>query len=196
MYRTTGVAIAVVATLLAAPAAAQFSDAYNFLKAVRDKDGAKANELIGKPGNTIVDTRDLDTGETALMIATKRGDIAWMGFALQNGANPNIRDRENNTPLIAASVSRFAEGVRLLIAFKAQLDMQNRVGETALLKAVQNRDIGTTKQLIEAGASPDVGDNSGLTARAAAENDPRNAPIARLLKDIAVRKPAAMQGPR
>ncbi len=196
MYRATALAVAAAVMVVATPAAAQFSDAFNFLKAVRDKDGAKANELIAKPGNTIVDTRDLATGETALMIATKRGDVAWMGFALQNGANTGIRDRDGNTALIVASVSRFAEGVRLLLAFKAQPDLQNRLGETALLKAVQNRDIAATKQLIEAGASPDISDNSGLTPRAAADNDPRNAPIARLLKDIAVRKPAPFQGPR
>ena len=38
-------------------ASAQFSDSYNFLKAVRDRDGSKATDLLSKPGTVIVDTR-------------------------------------------------------------------------------------------------------------------------------------------
>ena len=186
-------ALLVMAT--AQPVLAQFSESYNFLKAVREKDGGKATEALGKPGSTIVNVRDTDTGDTAIHIVTKRSDAPWMGFMIQKGANINARDGQGNTPLIIAAISRFAEGVDLLIRVKAQLDVQNRLGETALLKAVQNRDLATAKLLLEAGASPDITDSSGSSARSAAMGDPRAASIARLIKDVPVRAAKPMQGP-
>ncbi len=181
--------------LAATPATAQFSDAYTFLKAVKDKDAAKAREMIEKPGNAFVNTRDSETGETPLHIVTRRSDSAWLGFILQAGANINARDRDGNTALLIAAQTRWTEGVQILISVRAQVDAQNRLGETALQKAVQNRDTTTAKVLIDAGASPDIGDNSGVTARSLADSDPRAAAMARLLKDVPVRKPKPTQGP-
>jgi ankyrin repeat protein len=60
---------------------------------------------------------------------------------------------------------------------------------------VQNRDTNIAKALIEAGANPDLTDNSGTTARALAEADPRAAAIAKLLKDVPARKARPAQGP-
>nr|WP_310524308.1 ankyrin repeat domain-containing protein [Polymorphobacter sp.] len=193
-WMTIGLAIAALG--MAVPAAAQFSDSYNFLKAVREKDAAKAKEIMDKPGaNTIVNTRDNDTGETGLHIATKRSDAAWVGFMLQEGANANARDREGNTPLMLATQVRWADGVRILTSVKAQVDLQNRLGETALQKAVQNRDSFTAKLLLDAGANPDINDNSGSSARALASADPRATAVARLLKDVPVRTMKPAQGP-
>lgn len=184
-----------VAPALEAPARAQFSDSYNFLKAVKDKDGGKATEFLDKPGNTVVNTRELDSGDTALHIVTRRGDISWVGFLVGKGANLNLKDREGNTPLMLATIARWTEGVSLYAKLKADTNAQNRLGETPLLRAVQNRDSATAKLLIDAGASPDIADNSGITARAAADADPRAAAIQKLLKDVPVKKPRAMQGP-
>ena len=185
-----------LALLAGQPAAAQFSESYNFLKAVKDKDGGKATEFLDKPGgNTIVNTKDGDSGETALHIVTRRGDLNWTGFLISKGANINTRDREGNTPLIIATIARWTEGVALLTKIKAQVDGQNRLGETAFLKAVQGRDSYNAKALIDAGANPDINDSSGVSARSAADSDPRAATIAKLLKDVPVRKAKAMQGP-
>ena len=96
-------------------AMAQFSDSYTFLKAVRDRDGAKVTELIDKPGSTIVNTRDISTGETALMIATRARDLTWMNFLLGKGANPNLADRQGITPLMTATQLRFPEGAQLFL---------------------------------------------------------------------------------
>lgn len=193
--RGFGAMMAVLALAGSVPATAQFSESYNFLKAVREKDGGKATEALDKPGNTIVNTRDSDTGDTALHIVTKRSDLTWMGFLIGKGANANAKDSAGNTPLIIATISRFAEGVDLLTKIKVQVDIQNRLGETALLKAVQNRDVTSAKMLLEAGANPDISDSSGISARKAAEADPRAANIAKLLKDIPVRAARPVQGP-
>lgn len=185
----------VLALALASPAAAQFSDSYNFLKAVKERDVNKAVELADKPGTTIVNTRDGDTGEAAIHVVTKRTDIGWLGLLYQKGANLNMKDRDGNTPLILASISRWSEGVATLIRLKAQVNLQNRLGETALLKAVQARALDVAKLLIEAGANPDIADNSGISARAAVESDPRATAMAKLMKEIPVKTPSKMQGP-
>jgi ankyrin repeat protein len=179
----------------AVPAAAQFSDSYNFIKAVKDKDVNKAIEIADKPGTTVVNTRDADTGDYPIHIVTRRTDIGWVGLVVQKGGNINAKDASGNTPLILASIARWQEGAALFIRLKAQLNAQNRLGETALLKAVQARDYELTKLLVDAGANPDLGDNSGTTARSTADADPRAANIAKLLKTIPVRSNKAVQGP-
>jgi ankyrin repeat protein len=181
---------------LAMPAAAQFSDSYNFIKAVRDKDGVKAQEILDKPGsNTIINARDNDSGDAAIHITVRRTDAPWMGFLLRAGANPNVRDREGNTPLMLATQVRWTEGLQLLLGLRVQVDAQNRLGETALLKATQARDLESVKLLLEARASPDVADNSGRTARAFAATDPRGTSIAKLFSDVPVKKQMKVQGP-
>jgi ankyrin repeat protein len=195
LARALAMGVAIFGLLATAPAAAQFSDAYNFLKAVKDKDGAKATELLDKPGNTMVNTRDGDTGETALHIVTRRGDLTWVGFLVGKGANVNVKDREGNTPLIIATIARWSEGVALFAKLRADVNAQNRLGETALLKAVQGRDSYNAKALLDAGANPDISDSSGISARSAANEDPRAASIARLIKDVPVRAPRPVQGP-
>lgn len=187
-----GTAIAVVAT----PAAAQFSDGYNFLKAVRDKDVLKAKSLIDKPGSTIINARDGDTGETALMIAIRRRDTPWMGFLLQNGADPNLRDREGNTPLGIAALNAFPDGVRVMIAAKAQVDGANNRGETPLIKAVQMRDAISVQYLLNAGADPDRTDNlAGMSARDYAARDIRSGPIAKALAEAPKKGVKKSMGP-
>ncbi|WP_310498610.1 ankyrin repeat domain-containing protein [Sandarakinorhabdus sp.] len=181
--------------LPATPAAAQFSESYTWLKAVKDKDVGKAIEMADKPGTTVVNTRDLDTGDAAIHIVTKRGDIGWVGLIVQKGGNINAKDGQGNTPLILASLARWQDGASLFIQLKAQINAQNRLGETALLKAVQGRDANMAKLLIESGANPDLADNSGVSARTAASNDPRAAAIVRMLKDVPVRAARNVQGP-
>jgi ankyrin repeat protein len=191
--------VALTALLLAmgsgGPAAAQFSDSYNFLKAVKDREVNTAVELADKPGSTVVNARDGDTGEGAVHIVTRRGDLGWLGLLYQKGANLNLKDREGNTPLILAAVTRWSEGVVTLIRLKAQVNLQNRLGETALLKVVQARDYALAKALLDAGANPDIADNSGISPRIAASEDPRAANIAKLFAAVPEKKMGKMQGP-
>ena len=56
-FARLGLAGAMAMMLAAGPATAQFSDSYNFLKAVKDRDGNKATDLISRPGTVIIDTK-------------------------------------------------------------------------------------------------------------------------------------------
>ena len=187
-------AFAVVLTV-ATPAAAQFSDGYKFIKAVKDKDGAAAEKILNTPGTTLVNIRDDATGDMALHIVVKRRDIGWLGYLLQHNANPNVRNTEGATPLLLAATANFDEAVRVLTALKVQVDLANRLGETPLLKAVQTRNASIARMLLDAGASPDATDNSGNSPRSVALADPRGGIIARMLKDAPSRKTAPAQGP-
>lgn len=188
---------AAIALAGAAPAAAQFSDGYNFLKAVRDRDVTKAKTLIDKPGSTIINARDITSGETALMIAIRRRDAPWIAFLLQNGADPNMKDKEGNTPLLVASQNAFSDGVRLMLAGKAQVDAGNSRGETALIKSVQMKDSASVQLLLNAGADPDRTDSfAGMSARQYAERDVRSGPVARMLEEAPKKEKKAIMGPR
>ena len=189
------VPLAAVAVLAAAPAAAQFSEGYKFIKAVKDKDGAAATKLLDTAGSTVVNARDGESGDTALHIVTRQRNLEWIGFLLQHGANVDLRDRDGATPLLLAATTGNAEAVRIFLLVHAQVDAANRLGETPLMKAVQARDPVSARALLEAGADPDHTDNTGNSPRKAALADTRGGPVPRLLKDAAARKSAPQQGP-
>src|SRR5690606_16938133 len=68
---------------LGAPAAAQtYSDGHKFLEAVKKRDSTTVDELLGKPGSTLVNSRDLSNGRTALHIAVDRRDQQWITFQI------------------------------------------------------------------------------------------------------------------
>ncbi|MDI1295229.1 MAG: ankyrin repeat domain-containing protein [bacterium] len=187
-----------LALLSPAVAQAQFSDNYNFLKAVKDADGQNPTDLIQTPGSTVINSRDVSTGETALHIVIARRDNAWLGFLLGKGANPNLADNQGNTPLMKAVQGRFEEGARTLIARGAQIDKPNGSGETPLIRAVQLRDLGLVRLLVAQGASADKRDAiAGMSARDYANRDSRTPG---LVDAINAAKPAAapkgpVQGP-
>jgi ankyrin repeat protein len=163
-----------LALLCPVAAQAQFSDNYNFLKAVKDADGQKVTDLLQKPGSTVVNSRDVTSGETALHIVIARRDATWLAFMLAKGGNPNLTDNAGNTPLMKAVQGRFEEGVRTLIAQGAQVDKVNGSGETPLIRAVQLRDLGLVRLLVAQGANPDKRDSiAGMSARDYANRDNR-----------------------
>ncbi len=189
-FRRAFIGLALLAA--ATPALAQFSDSYNFLKAVRDRDGAKATDLLGKGSPTLVDTPDFTTGERGLHIAVKARDLAWVGFLVQKGARIDLKDNQGDTPLMAAARIGNIEAARILISRGANLNVSNSAGETPLIAAVQRRDLAMTRLLLSQGADPARRDTgTGLTARDYAVRDGRSESIIKLIDDT---KPVAKKG--
>lgn len=170
VLRKATLAIGLAAAIVAAPAAAQMmSDGYEFLEAVRERDGTKVTQALSRPGSVLVNARDITTGQTALHIVTERRDAVWIRFLTGKGADPNIRDKNGNTPLSIAVRLGFVEGVRELIEAGADIDVTSATGETPLIAAIHRRDMAIVELLLENGANPDRTDNSGRSARDYAE---------------------------
>jgi len=175
--------LAAMGMALAMPAAAQFSDGYKFLEAVKKRDGAAATQALDEPGSTIVNARDISSGESALHIVVARRDTTWLQFLLSKGANPNIRDNNGVTPLELAAGLRYLDGIETLVDAGANVDETNSTGETPLMLAAHGRDGEMAKMLLEAGADPDKADNSGRSARDYATLDGRTSPVLGLIED-------------
>lgn len=155
-----------VALALTVPAAAQFqSEGYQFLEAVKDREGEKATEMLSKNGSQVVNTRDITNGDTGLHIAVARSDGLWVRFLLQRGADPNIRNKKGISPLQLATALGFVEGVEALIKGGANINVADQTGETPLITAVHARNVALVRLLLEKNADPDRADNSGRSAR-------------------------------
>ena len=186
-YRLSAKAMAVLVAALGAilipiPASAQFSDTYKFLRGVRDRDFETVRDLVERPSSTVINVRDRSTGEGALHIVIRRRDSRWLLYLLRQNANPNIRDREGNAPLHIAAQIGYPDAVNWLRIVNADLNARNDRGETPLILAVQQRNGTIVRQLIDAGASPDIADSVvGLSARDYAARDARAADILEIL---------------
>lgn len=192
--------LSVLSLLIAAPAALpaqRMSESYEFLKAVRDADGNKVTEMLDKPGSTIVNTKDSGTGETALHIVTKRGDVTYMRFLLARGANPNMQDQQGNTALLLAVNNSCGECIDALTAKRANVNLGNSAGETPLIRAVQLRNLELTRTLLTAGANPDQADVlAGMSARDYARRDARSPALVKLLEEAPKATTRTVSGPR
>lgn len=187
MFRRADVRLASLSLLAAAtafaaqPAIAQYRGGYAFIQAVESRDGTKATDAL-KDDPTYVNTRNPDTGETALIISTKRRDIQWVRWLLSKDADPSIADRQGVTPLMHTALLSFTEGADVLLADKAPVDQTNRRGETALILAVQAKSPAMVRLLIKSGANPDKADHiAGMSARDYAKRDDRTGTILPLL---------------
>lgn len=175
--RILGASVTAAMLFAAAPASAQqFSDSYNFLEAVRKEDGSKVTQMVTDSKSRIVNTKNRD-GDGALHIIVRKGDeqsAVYLRFLLQHDANPDLPDRDGNTPMMVAINSGYAEGVKILLTYKAKVNQRNAKGETPLIRAVQLRDQDLVHVLLDAGADPDQADViAGMSARDYAKADRR-----------------------
>jgi ankyrin repeat protein len=192
-----GLAAALALGALAVPAAAQkFSDSYTFLKAVKERDGSKAEELLARPSAAVLNAKDTGSGEGALHIVTRGRDRGWLGFILGKGARADIQNKDGDTPLILATQLGWVEGAEILLSVGANVDLPNRQGETPLMFAVRNTDAAMVRLLIEKGANPKRPDNvTGYSALDHAKQNVRAASIVKLLEAAPAKPARAVAGP-
>jgi len=193
VVKQLGFALFMAAALVPAPAIAQAltTATYDFIDAVKKSDGNKAIDLLNQHPSGLVDARD-DDGNTALIIAISRSDENWTGFLLNKGADPNLKGKGGDTPLIAAARVDFLEAAQWLLGMGAKVDEDNRMGETPLIVAVQRRDAPLVKLLLDHGANPDKSDSAaGYSARDYAARDSRAREILKLIEDKKPKSAAA-----
>ena len=172
-------ALAVALALAAVPAAAQnFSESYNYLKGVRERDGAAVTAIVATPNPAVINARDTSTGEGALHILVRGRDLTWLSFIISKGARVDLQSNDGATPLSLAAQLGWYEGAELLLHRRANPNLGNRRGETPLILAVQRRDLPMVRLLHSGGANPNQTDNvAGYSAIDYARQDRRAAAI-------------------
>jgi len=105
------------------------------------------------------------SGDSALILAIRFGDIEAVRFLLQNGADVNLPDSKGCTPLITAITYENLEIANLIATFKPSVNLRNYNGVSALMEAAGWNMQGEVLQyLIENGAKLDLEDELGNTA--------------------------------
>ena len=198
MALTPRLAILIASGMLAlsAPLAAQQfgSPGYRLLESVRKAEINDFNTLIAQQPN-LINTRDIQTGDTPLLTTVERRDVAWTNLMLLRGADANMGNNQGIRPLIRAVQLSWQPGVTVLLARGARINDSANDGQTALHYAVLRRDLAMVRTLIAAGANPDLTDNvSGKTPRDLAREDRRAAAVLAALDERPTN--AAANGPQ
>ena len=188
--------LAATIALAAGPAAAQFSDSFNFIKAVKDANGSDAMTYLNKPGQPVLNARDGESGGTALHIVTRRHDATWLSFLLARGADTALRDKQGLTPLLIAAQGSDVASATLLLQAGANVNAIDTNGETPLILAVHNRDLPMTRLLLTNRANPDTADTiAGKSARDYAQEDRRGTALVKMFDEAKAKPPTRVMGP-
>jgi uncharacterized protein len=99
-----------------------------------------------------------------LLLSAREGEMEKCRALLSAGANVNVRDGNENTPLMGAATYGMLETVDFLIKAKAELNAVDRIGATALVKAAQKGHFETVFLLWDSGADVQTRDSFGKSA--------------------------------
>jgi ankyrin repeat protein len=141
-------------------------------EAVLEGDAAEVRRLLGSgvdPNQTVS-----STGRNALIVATYNFDPLIYKLLLYAGADPNASDNHNDTPLHFAAWKNLPQAVGLLLAHGADINACNFSKQTALwvvcaysmedwITGKHDRALAGGTTLLEAGADPNLPDESGST---------------------------------
>jgi ankyrin repeat protein len=103
-----------------------------------------------------------DAKATKLMELLRKGDrVAFQKLLKEEPKAANLKGPDGSTPLMYAVLYGDVDAVRLLLDSKADPNVRNEAGATALLWAVD--DLEKTRMLLEAKADPNVRSDDGRT---------------------------------
>ena len=103
-------------------------------------------------------------GRTALMIASKSGNIEGINVLLKAGADPNIIDVDGNTCLHCSVLGNYRKEVlHMIIDHSVHLNAINKKVHTALMMASERGNSDAINVLLKAGADPNIIDADGNT---------------------------------
>lgn len=122
-------------------------------------------------------------GKTALHYAVEFQQTDTLCLLATQGANPDARDREGQSPLhlLASGGPRMAEILTALVNADADLDALNDAGRTCLMQAAVRSEIRLLTALLDAGASPRIASARGHTSLLLAAFEGRSRAVERLI---------------
>ena len=181
---TIALAVWAVSATFSTPSQAQFSDTWEFLKAVEEADYLEMRNRISKGAN--VNRKNAD-GFPAIIIAAEKRDQELIRFLLDQGVkiNATTAGRKETALMRRAEVGDF-ETLSLLLDLGADMNLRDKSGVTALMRAARNRKQRIVRRLLEADAGVDATDFTGKTALGYAR-DARARRVVRLLEEAGAR---------
>ena len=96
--------------------------------------------------------------------AARMGDEAAVKSLLEAGVDPDVPDKDGETPLLLAAYFGRTEVVRLLLDSGAEIDMADAFGRTPLMRASQLGRGEVVQLLLGASADLTIKDGKGITA--------------------------------
>ncbi len=99
--------------------------------------------------------------------AVRSGDVKKVEELIHATGSVNVRNHDNDTPLIIASRNGNSQVVKLLLAKSADSAATNNSGDTALFSAAEYGHAETVRILLEAGAHSNVKNREGFSPLAA-----------------------------
>ncbi|KAK8788592.1 hypothetical protein V5799_021639 [Amblyomma americanum] len=123
-----------------------------------------------------VNTKAIQNGQTALMLAASHGRLEMIKLLLDAGAEPNVQDNDGSTALMCAAEHGYIEIVRALLAHPdTEVSLADNDGSTALTIAMEagHKD---TALLIYANSNFSRGSSPYSSLRARKHPTPRSTP--------------------
>ncbi|RDD46075.1 Ankyrin repeat domain-containing protein 26 [Trichoplax sp. H2] len=139
---------------------ASIKDLPKLHKAAHNGDLIKFKQLAKKSD---VNQLDKENNRTPLHWACSGGYGAIVGWALQNGADPNIIDKNLQTPLHIAVAGMFKQCVNHLLDADADPNVRDKFGSTPIHTAAKNNDTIIGGSLSDGGARLDLKDSDNMT---------------------------------
>ncbi len=135
--------------------------AYNRLKKEVVKCYISSDEKLGREDEDDADPGELGDAGKKLQAAARAGHLRRVINLLAEGADPNWRGNQGNTPLMTAARRGHGSIVETLLEAGADPDLQNQNGNTALILASRHGHPYAVKVLIDNGANKRITNNQG-----------------------------------
>jgi cytohesin len=133
----------------------------DLLKAILNKNAAGVRQALDRGADP--NARFGGSSTAALHSAAGSGNPELVATLLEAGANPNLRDAEQGTPLLWAATDGNVETGRLLLRAGADINANTRRGNTALHRAAFHNQVDFVELLLDEHGNPNARNADGQT---------------------------------